>query len=153
MTPDAGARALTSESLLVGAAIALGARDVPGWSDAETAAAEALGAASPPHAVLAALRAGVAEGADPLGAAFCLLRDPERRRPDGATYTPSAIVESMVAWAATEAAPGSYSGPTGFRETRGPVGEAKLSTLAQDATLAGLLWERSEELTGISVTP
>jgi len=58
-----------------------------------------------------------------------------------------------ILFAATEAAPGSYSGPTGFRETRGPVGEARQSTLAQDATLAGLLWERSEELTGVTVTP
>ena len=58
-----------------------------------------------------------------------------------------------VLYAATEASPGSYTGPTGFRETRGPVGEAKLSTLAQDETLAALLWERSEELTGVSVTP
>ena len=49
--------------------------------------------------------------------------------------------------------PGSYSGPTGFRETRGPVGEARLSTWAQDETLAGLLWDRSEELTGVTVTP
>ena len=57
-----------------------------------------------------------------------------------------------VLYAATDAAPGSYSGPTGFRETRGPVGEAKQSTLAQDATLAGLLWERSEELTGVTIT-
>jgi NAD(P)-dependent dehydrogenase (short-subunit alcohol dehydrogenase family) len=58
-----------------------------------------------------------------------------------------------VLFAATDAAPGSYSGPTGFRETRGPVGEARQSTLAQDETLAGLLWERSEELTGVIVTP
>jgi NAD(P)-dependent dehydrogenase (short-subunit alcohol dehydrogenase family) len=58
-----------------------------------------------------------------------------------------------ILFAATDAAPGSYSGPTGFRETRGPVGEARQSTLAQDTTLAGLLWERSEELTGVSVTP
>ncbi len=58
-----------------------------------------------------------------------------------------------ILFAATDAAPGSYSGPTGFRETRGPVGEAKLSPWAQDETLAGLLWERSEELTGVSVTP
>jgi NAD(P)-dependent dehydrogenase (short-subunit alcohol dehydrogenase family) len=58
-----------------------------------------------------------------------------------------------VLYAATEAAPGSYSGPTGFRETRGPVGEAKLSTLARDETLAAALWERSEELTGVTVTP
>jgi NAD(P)-dependent dehydrogenase (short-subunit alcohol dehydrogenase family) len=58
-----------------------------------------------------------------------------------------------VLYAATEASPGSYSGPTGFRETRGPVGEARLSTWAQDETLAGLLWDRSEELTGVTVTP
>ena len=57
-----------------------------------------------------------------------------------------------ILFAATEAAPGSYSGPTGFREVRGPVGEAKQSTLAQDATLAALLWERSEELTGVTIT-
>ncbi|NHA70200.1 oxidoreductase [Phycicoccus flavus] len=54
-----------------------------------------------------------------------------------------------VVHAATVAAPGSYVGPTGFRETRGPVGPAARSTLARDETLAGLLWERSEELTGV----
>jgi NAD(P)-dependent dehydrogenase (short-subunit alcohol dehydrogenase family) len=58
-----------------------------------------------------------------------------------------------VLFAATQAAPGSYSGPTGFRETRGAVGEARLSSLAQDETLAALLWERSEELTGVTVAP
>ena len=58
-----------------------------------------------------------------------------------------------VLYAATEAAPGSYSGPTGLRETRGPVGEAKLSRWAQDEALAALLWERSEELTGVTITP
>jgi NAD(P)-dependent dehydrogenase (short-subunit alcohol dehydrogenase family) len=58
-----------------------------------------------------------------------------------------------VLFAATQAAPGSYSGPTGFRETRGAVGEARLSSLAQDETLAALLWERSEELTGVTVVP
>ena len=57
------------------------------------------------RAAVAALRAAVAEGADPLGEAFCRLRPPELRRGDGATYTPSAIVESMVAWAAAEGAP------------------------------------------------
>ena len=58
-----------------------------------------------------------------------------------------------VLYAATEASPGSYSGPTGFRETRGPVGEARLSAFAQDTTLAALLWERSEELTGVTFSP
>ncbi|HYN67331.1 MAG TPA: oxidoreductase [Ornithinibacter sp.] len=57
-----------------------------------------------------------------------------------------------VLYAATEAAPGSYSGPTGLRETRGPVGEARLSALARDETLAALLWERSEELTGVTIS-
>lgn len=57
-----------------------------------------------------------------------------------------------VLFAATEAAPGSYSGPTGLRETRGPVGEARLSSLARDETLAALLWERSEELTGVTIS-
>jgi len=58
-----------------------------------------------------------------------------------------------VLFAATEASPGSYSGPTGFRETRGPVGEARRSPWAQDEALAAALWERSVELTGVAVTP
>ncbi|HMM95767.1 oxidoreductase [Phycicoccus sp.] len=53
-------------------------------------------------------------------------------------------------YAATVAAPGSYSGPTGIGETRGPVGEARRSRWAQDRTLAATLWDRSEELTGVS---
>jgi NAD(P)-dependent dehydrogenase (short-subunit alcohol dehydrogenase family) len=58
-----------------------------------------------------------------------------------------------VLYAATVAAPGSYSGPTGLRETRGAVGEAELSTWARDEGLAAALWERSEELTGVTVSP
>ena len=54
-----------------------------------------------------------------------------------------------VLHAATVAEPGSYSGPTGLREMRGAVGEARRSTWARDEALAALLWERSEELTGV----
>ncbi|GAB3075950.1 oxidoreductase [Pedococcus soli] len=57
-----------------------------------------------------------------------------------------------ILYAATVAEPGSYSGPTGFRETRGPVGEARRSQWARDETLSGLLWGRSEELTGVQFT-
>ena len=57
-----------------------------------------------------------------------------------------------ILFAATVAEPGTYSGPTGFRETRGPVGEAGRSRWARDETLAGVLWERSEELTGVHFT-
>ncbi|MGB7817604.1 MAG: oxidoreductase [Ornithinibacter sp.] len=55
-----------------------------------------------------------------------------------------------IVYAATVAEPGSYSGPTGIGEIRGPVGEAKRSTWSRDEALAATLWERSEELTGIT---
>ena len=52
-------------------------------------------------------------------------------------------------YAATVAEPGSYSGPTGPGEALGPVGAAGRSALARDEALAGVLWARSEELTGV----
>lgn len=41
----------------------------------------------------------ISRGEDPLGDAFCFLRDVDARRPLGATYTPSVIVDSMMKWA------------------------------------------------------
>jgi NAD(P)-dependent dehydrogenase (short-subunit alcohol dehydrogenase family) len=57
-----------------------------------------------------------------------------------------------VLYAATVAAPGSYSGPQGPGEVRGGVGPARLSRLATDEDLARRLWARSEELTGVSIS-
>jgi NAD(P)-dependent dehydrogenase (short-subunit alcohol dehydrogenase family) len=54
-----------------------------------------------------------------------------------------------ILYAATDATPGSYTGPRWLRETRGPVGPARLSQLAQDQVLASRLWQVSEELTGV----
>jgi NAD(P)-dependent dehydrogenase (short-subunit alcohol dehydrogenase family) len=54
-----------------------------------------------------------------------------------------------ILYAATAAAPGSYSGPQGPGEVRGRVGPARISTLAADEELAGRLWTLSEELTGV----
>ena len=51
-------------------------------------------------------------------------------------------------YAATEAEPGSYTGPQRFGETRGRIGPARMSDLARDARLAGKLWGASEDLTG-----
>jgi NAD(P)-dependent dehydrogenase (short-subunit alcohol dehydrogenase family) len=51
-------------------------------------------------------------------------------------------------YAATEAAPGSYTGPIRFGESRGPIGAARLSEQAQDEKLGHRLWQVSEELTG-----
>ena len=45
-------------------------------------------------------RTQILAGADPLGERFCVLRSAERRRGTGAIYTPRAIVEPMVEWAA-----------------------------------------------------
>ncbi|MGZ4533922.1 MAG: oxidoreductase [Nocardioidaceae bacterium] len=52
-------------------------------------------------------------------------------------------------YAATAAEPGSYTGPQHLRETRGPVGPARLSRTARDEGLAAALWARSEELTDV----
>lgn len=53
----------------------------------------------------AEVREAIARGADPLGDAFCELRSPRVRRSQGATYTPPALVDAMVAWAAGRCAP------------------------------------------------
>lgn len=52
-------------------------------------------------------------------------------------------------FAATVAEPGSYTGPTGLRESRGAVGPAAMSPLARDAELAAALWRVSEELSDV----
>jgi predicted RNA methylase len=56
-------------------------------------------------ALVEATRASILSGADPLGDAFAIIRSAEMRRVDGATYTPSCIVESMMRWAVDETAP------------------------------------------------
>ena len=53
-------------------------------------------------------------------------------------------------YAATAAEPGSYTGPQWLRETRGPVGPAKLSRFARNDELALQLWELSEQQTGVT---
>ena len=55
-------------------------------------------------------------------------------------------------YAATDAEPGSYSGPQRLRETRGPVGPARLSRYARDEHLGRQLWELSEEKVGLPLT-
>ena len=54
-------------------------------------------------------------------------------------------------WAAAYAGAGSYTGPTRLGESRGRLGEARRSRQAQDESLARKLWERSEELTGVTI--
>ena len=49
-----------------------------------------------------AARMGIVIGGDPLGADFSIIRSPVMRRAMGATYTPSAIVDAVIAWTAEE---------------------------------------------------
>lgn len=51
------------------------------------------------------LRGEIESGGDPLGRAFCELRSPERRRRDGAVYTPATIVTAMVDWSCANGQP------------------------------------------------
>ena len=54
-----------------------------------------------------------------------------------------------VLYAATAAAPGSYTGPQSWGESRGRAGPARLSPLARDESLAARLWAVSEDWTGV----
>ena len=92
-----------TESRLFAAAIGLGARDVPGWSPIEEKLARDMGTV--PRTILVQLRDQIRAGEDPLGEVFSDLRCPETRRALGATYTPFAIVEAMLAWASDQKAP------------------------------------------------
>lgn len=87
-----------SERELVGAALALGAESAGQVSREERELLKAASAVSP--SVLRAVKQSIAQGGDPLGAAFARLRSPAERRPLGATYTPFELVRSMTAWAA-----------------------------------------------------
>ncbi len=55
--------------------------------------------------LVAEIRAAIVGGSDPLGDAFTRLRSPEARRAQGATFTPTPIITSMLSWAAKEGDP------------------------------------------------
>lgn len=78
-------------------ALALGARGVAGWSEAEERVARRAPLPNGVHVKLT--RRYIEAGRDPLGAAFCRIRDAERRRTTGATFTPSPIADAMLDWA------------------------------------------------------
>lgn len=59
----------------------------------------------------------------------------------------------LMAATAPDTQPGTYLGPTGLREIKGPPGTAVPSEQALDADLAARLWSASERLTGVSWGP
>jgi adenine-specific DNA-methyltransferase len=86
------------EDSLVRLTLALGAADAGGVlsADESKAVRAATGLPKPSLSQVAATRSAILAGEDPLGNAFCMLRDPVARRADGAVYTPSQIVNPMV---------------------------------------------------------
>jgi len=101
LCPDLGA-AIASERALVSVALALGAETVGTLSTQEKALGKAAASAAVPKKTIARLTDMIRAGGDPLGDIFCLLRSSEERRENGATYTPTPIVQTMVDWAAAK---------------------------------------------------
>ena len=83
-----------AEKDLVALALALGARDVRGWSSQEQALIDDLPPISPEYVAHNARK--IQNGHDPLGEVFCALPAPAQCRSRGATYTPLPIVRAMV---------------------------------------------------------
>ncbi len=96
---------ISSEDELASLALALRARDVAGWSTAESALEAALQLSPPSRRLVRDAREAIRAGADPLSDAFGALRTASQRRPLGATYTPAEIVAAMVRWAETSGQP------------------------------------------------
>ena len=121
---------------------------------------------SPPREVLLVVHTGRAENAEPakrvaarLTAAGIGLRVLVEETEDLAlpsvlgahpvdASTAAAAGAEPTLYAATEAEPGSYTGPQWPGEFRGRPGPAAVSRLADDVDLASLLWDLSEEWTG-----
>lgn len=61
-------------------------------------------------------------------------------------------LSEVLAVAGGEARNGAYYGPTSLGDTRGPVGDSRISEAAQDKEAAARLWTLSEELLGITWT-
>lgn len=94
---------LDSELGLAALALALGAESVGRLSSSERELTRSLPIVK--NADLSAVRKKIENGYDPLGEAFCTMRDPTRRREQGAVYTPKEIVRAMIGWAATVGTP------------------------------------------------
>jgi NAD(P)-dependent dehydrogenase (short-subunit alcohol dehydrogenase family) len=65
----------------------------------------------------------------------------------------SGALPQLYAATAPDVRSGEYFGPTGLGETRGAPGRVTASPAARDEHTAGLLWERTAELTGVTPDP
>ena len=89
---------ITSEQQLITVALTLAGESAALSHAEQSIAARYKGRVASPL-LLAATKAAIARGADPLGEALTALRPPAVRRKVGAVYTPATIINSMIAWA------------------------------------------------------
>ena len=95
---------MQSEADLIAAAVAL--LDGPGHlSPSERMIIKSASASNVEADRADELRKAILIGADPLGEAFSLIRSADRRRTDGAVYTPATIVRSMTTWLSAQGTP------------------------------------------------
>jgi hypothetical protein len=60
-----------------------------------------------------------------------------------------AALPALFAAASEDVRPGGFYGPGGLLELAGPAAQVRISSRALDETVAGKLWEVSEQLTGV----
>lgn len=104
--PDSDAlidRIVTDESTLAALAAVIG--DIASNRISKSEAKLLRHAPTLPSELIAATKAEIIRGRDPLGQIFCKLRSTESRRDDGAVYTPHRIVDAMLSWAEREGEP------------------------------------------------
>lgn len=88
---------------LLSIAVALGAREVSGWSRQEAELVRDL--PLPSEQWVSWAHNLIRDHGDPLGTLFCELYTAEERRSYGAVYTPSIIVDAMLRWARSRSNP------------------------------------------------
>jgi len=111
---------------------------------ANAAGSTLLAAAAHPGYAATNLTSGPATGARPLGPIF-RLGDRLVGQPDHMGALPQLYVATMP-----DVVPDDYWGPDGMGERRGHPTRVGRTTFAQDEAIARRLWERSEELTGVT---
>ncbi len=97
MAAKTNASQVPTEQSLAALAAAIGAGSVPRLTAQEAALLDDV--PDVPGKLISATLHEIEQGGDPLGEIFCQLRTRERRRQDGAVYTPLSIVNSMLHWA------------------------------------------------------
>ncbi len=111
---------------------------------ATMAATELIAAAAHPGYSATNLTSGPAQGAAPLKPVLAVV-DKVAGQSDRMGALPQLYASTMP-----DVAPDDYWGPDGFREQRGHPTRVRRTKYATDETMAKNLWERSEELTGVT---